>query len=198
LSMGNKNGTPVLRDEDVATIAEKSGLSEEQIREDFNSFIADHPKGRLTKKDFKKVFTVASGQADKGTDEFVNNVFRMFDSDNNGYITFIEFMVILQMLDEGSNEDKILKCFKMFDINNDGTITKKELIKIFKVICAANGAPNPEKTALTRVSDQAFAELDADGNGKITQDEFVAAASSGEELTIPSFDEFMGISSQEG
>jgi len=194
--MGMKNGKPELKDEDAAAIAEKSGLSPEQIKEDFNSFIKDHPKGKLNKKDFKQCFTVASGSG-KGTDAFVQNVFRMFDSDNNGYITFVEFMVILQILDNGSNEEKLLHCFKMFDVNNDGSITKKELVKIFKIICAANNAPNPEAKAMKRVSDQAFAELDADGNGKITQDEFIAAATSGQELVIPSFDEFMGYS-QEG
>jgi len=194
--MGMKNGKPELKDEDAAAIAEKSGLSTEQIKEDFNNFIKDHPKGKLNKKDFKQCFTVASGSG-KGTDAFVQNVFRMFDSDNNGYITFVEFMVILQILDNGSNEEKLLHCFKMFDVNNDGSITKKELVKIFKIICAANNAPNPEAKAMTRVSDQAFAELDADGNGKITQDEFIAAATSGQELVIPSFDEFMGYS-QEG
>jgi len=94
--MGTKNGKPVLRDEDVAAIAKKSGLSEAQIREDFNSFLADHPSGRLNKKEFKKCFTTASGKPGKATDTFVNNVFRMFDTDDNGYLSFVRSPEIIE------------------------------------------------------------------------------------------------------
>ena len=42
--MGSRNGKPVLREEDLDTIASTSGLSEQQIRDDFDIFV----KARLS------------------------------------------------------------------------------------------------------------------------------------------------------
>ena len=46
-SMGSSNGKPVLRDEDVDTIMKTSGMSEQQIRQDFEVFIKEYPTGEL-------------------------------------------------------------------------------------------------------------------------------------------------------
>ena len=37
--MGSSNGKPVLREEDLDTISNTSGLSEQQIRDDFDIFV---------------------------------------------------------------------------------------------------------------------------------------------------------------
>ena len=42
--MGSRNGKPVLREEDLHTISATSGLSDQQIREDFDIFV----KARLS------------------------------------------------------------------------------------------------------------------------------------------------------
>ena len=47
LVMGSSNGKPVLRDEDVETIMKTSGMSEHQIRQDFEVFIKEYPSGLL-------------------------------------------------------------------------------------------------------------------------------------------------------
>ena len=43
--MGSSNGKPVLRDEDVDTIMKTSGMSEEQVRQDFDIFVKEYPTG---------------------------------------------------------------------------------------------------------------------------------------------------------
>ena len=45
--MGSKNGKPVLRDEDVVSLAKTSGLSDKEIRDAFESFVKEHPKGQM-------------------------------------------------------------------------------------------------------------------------------------------------------
>ena len=47
--MGSRNGKPVLREEDLQTITSTSGLSEQQIREDFDIFV----KARLSRYKYK-------------------------------------------------------------------------------------------------------------------------------------------------
>ena len=63
-----------------------------------------------------------------------------------------------------------------FDGNEDGTITLKEMKKFIRDI---NGLFNPgelESISEDQLADEAFREMDADGNGLITEEEFIKAA----------------------
>ena len=48
--MGNQKGKPVLRDEDISTLTKSSGMTEEQIKESYEKFVKDHPKGDFQSK----------------------------------------------------------------------------------------------------------------------------------------------------
>ena len=41
--MGNKNGTPVLREQDIAALSKSSGMAAAQVKEHFNAFLTAHP-----------------------------------------------------------------------------------------------------------------------------------------------------------
>ena len=43
--MGSNNGKPVLRDADVSAIMKTSGMSEDQVRQDFEIFVKQYPTG---------------------------------------------------------------------------------------------------------------------------------------------------------
>ena len=62
--MGNKSGKPVLREEDIGALSQTSGLSEDQVRDTFNTFIADHPNGKLMPKDFRQMMQKALPKKD--------------------------------------------------------------------------------------------------------------------------------------
>ena len=53
--MGSNNGKPVLRDEDVSAIMKTSGLSEEEIRRDFDIFVNQYPTGAMMPTVFKQM-----------------------------------------------------------------------------------------------------------------------------------------------
>ena len=70
--MGNQNGSPVLRQEDIQVLCNSSGLEEKQVwmeihptdqyksdnyqvRECFDSFVSQHPNGRMKKGDFREM-----------------------------------------------------------------------------------------------------------------------------------------------
>merc|ERR1712055_1282585 len=93
LTMGNKNGVPVLRDEDVAALVKSSGMEEAQVRESFEAFKEQHPNGKMKPKDFREMMAKAMSKKEK-------HVFRIDDSNNDGYIDFIEFMVIFHIMSD--------------------------------------------------------------------------------------------------
>ena len=55
--MGSKNGKPVLRDEDVVSLVDTSGLEAHEVREAFTAFVTKHPTGKMKPKDFRNDLT---------------------------------------------------------------------------------------------------------------------------------------------
>ena len=179
--MGNKNGVPVLRDQDVASLSKSSGLDETQVKEAFNAFLVEHPKGKMKPKDFSEMMTKAMPKKDAGKME--KHVFRIYDSNNDGYIDFIEFMLIFHIMSDGSPEEVLEKIFRVFDVNSDGTINKKEMARLIKDMYGLIKAEDPEAQSKDLIAKSAFAEMDKDDDGKITSAEFIAACLSQEQLS---------------
>merc|ERR1712076_58075 len=164
LTMGNKNGVPVLRDEDVAALVKSSGMEEAQVRESFEAFKEQHPNGKMKPKDFREMMVKAMPNKD-------------------GYIDFIEFMVIFHIMSDGSPEEVLGKIFRVFDVNSDGTINAKEMKRLIKDMYGLIKADDPEAQSQELIAKSAFAEMDEDKDGKITCAEFTAACLSRDEIS---------------
>merc|ERR1739838_1091955 len=122
--MGSKNGKPVLREEDVAALSKSSGLDEAQVKESFDAFLAEHPNGKLKPKDFREM--MAKAVPKKDATKMEKHVFRMYDSDKDGFIDFTEFMLVFHIMADGTPEEVLTKIFRVFDVNSDGTISTYE------------------------------------------------------------------------
>ena len=179
--MGSKNGKPVLREEDIAALSQSSGLDGAQVKEAFDAFVTEHPNGRMKPKDFKTMMSQALPKKDAGKME--KHVFRAYDTNNDGYIDFVEFMVIFYIMSDGAPEDVLGKIFRVFDVNSDGTITKKELTRLIKDMYGLLKTEDPNIAAKDLITKSAFAEMDKDEDGKVSLDEFVTACLSQEEFT---------------
>jgi len=179
--MGNNNGVPVLRDEDVTALCNTSGLEEKQVRNAFTSFVEQHPDGKMKPKDFSLMMGLALPKKDAVKME--KHVFRIFDSNHDGSIDFIEFMLMFHIMDDGTPEEALEKLFCLFDVNGDGTITKREMTRLVKDMYGLIKADNPDARSEDLIAKSAFEEMDVDGDGKITLSEFVSACLSQEELS---------------
>ena len=179
--MGSKNGKPVLREEDIAALSHSSGLDEAQVREAFNAFVTEHPNGRMKPKDFTTMMSQALPKKDASKME--KHVFRAYDTNNDGYIDFVEFMVIFYIMSDGTPEEVLGKIFRVFDVNSDGTISKKELTRLIKDMYGLLKTEDPNVAAKDLIAKSAFAEMDKDEDGKVSLDEFITACLSQEEFS---------------
>ncbi len=105
---GKKDPT-ILNDEDIKTLKLNTQYTEEEIQAWHSGFLKDCPSGKLDKKQFLNVYKVClfflvknkfcssfffyqkfypEGKADK----YCNFVFKAFDTDNNNWIDFTEFL----------------------------------------------------------------------------------------------------------
>ena len=179
--MGSKNGKPVLREEDVAALSKSSGLDEAQVKESFDAFLAEHPNGKLKPKDFREMMTKAVPKKDATKME--KHVFRMYDSDKNGFIDFTEFMLLFHIMSDGTPEEVLTKIFRVFDVNSDGTISMKEMNKLIKDMYGLLKTENPNIAAQNMIAKTAFAEMDKNEDGKVSKDEFVRACMGQHEIS---------------
>merc|ERR1712212_139459 len=157
IRMGSKNGKPVLTEDQAEALTQSSGLTVDQVKEQFEAFKTEHPNGKMKRKDFKEMMSKALPKKDANKME--KHVFRIYDSNDDGYIDFVEFMVVFYIMSDGTPTEVLQKIFRVFDVNSDGTITKKELSRLTKDMIAQS----------------AFKEMDKDDDGKISMDELVDA-----------------------
>jgi len=179
--MGSKNGKPVLREEDIEALSKSSGMPTEEVKSAFESFVAEHPNGKMKPADFRKMMAQAMPKKDAGKME--KHVFRIYDSNNDGYIDFVEFMVIFYIMAEGSAEEVLGKIFRVFDVNSDGTISNKEMKRLVKDMYGLLKAEDPNVAADKMIAKSAFAEMDKNEDGKVSLDEFTAACMGREEFS---------------
>ena len=107
----------------------------------------------------------------------------MYDTNNDGYIDFKEFMTVLYTLSKGTPEQNLEQIFRVFDIDNDQKITKDEMKKIVKTLMTLMSAKEKSELADIYVSDYAFAEMDLDKDGSVTKEEFVRACMNHEKIS---------------
>eukprot|EP00092_Neocalanus_flemingeri_P091866 GFUD01116555.1.p1 GENE.GFUD01116555.1~~GFUD01116555.1.p1 ORF type:complete len:195 (-),score=59.63 GFUD01116555.1:4-588(-) len=179
--MGSKNGKPMLREEDITQLAQTSGLDRKQVEDHFNGFTAEHPYGKMNKKEFGSM--LAKALPKKDASKMDKHVFRVYDTNLDGFIDFVEFMVVYYVMTDGSPEEVLLKIFRIFDMNSDGVISKKELSRLVKDMYGLIKSESPNTESKEMISKSAFAEMDKDTDGKITTEEFISACLGQKELS---------------
>ncbi|CAF0761753.1 unnamed protein product [Rotaria sordida] len=111
-----------LSDEEIERLTKNTTYTKQQIQDWHQGFIRDCPNGKLDKKKFLEVYKkfYPEGKAEK----FCSQVFKAFDSDDNGYIDFVEFLIAVNITSHGDVREKLRLAFDMYDINKNGkTIT---------------------------------------------------------------------------
>ena len=182
-NMGAHNGKIVVTEEQLDAFSKTSGMTKEKADEHWQVFLKEHPKGRMNKNEFTKFAEIALKNSSKiDMKSMAKHIFRMYDSNQDGFVTFIEFMVVYNLINSGSAEDNLGKIFQIFDVNNDGNISLEEmtiLVKNISVMIEGHGGAEKTKDCAKR----AFKEMDKDNNGVVTKDEFVLAVLNQEEVS---------------
>lgn len=84
---------PELVNADYAFLTAQTGLSQPEIKNVFDQFMANNPDGKLDRQEFVRLYSKLRPESPELLDEISIFIFRAFDEDNNGYINFNEFMI---------------------------------------------------------------------------------------------------------
>ncbi|XP_022680811.1 calcium-dependent protein kinase 1 [Setaria italica] len=99
-------------------------------------------------------------------------VFDLFDNNRDGTVDMREILCGLSSLRNSRGDDALRLCFQMYDADRSGCISKDELASMLRALpedCLPGDITEPGKL------DEVFDEMDANGDGKVTFDEFKAA-----------------------
>ncbi|XP_077090236.1 guanylyl cyclase-activating protein 1 [Siphateles boraxobius] len=165
--MGNSTGTTV---DDLQAV---------EMHLWYKKFMTECPSGQLTLHEFKQFFGLRG--LDPEANAYIEQMFRTFDMNKDGYIDFIEYVAALSLVMRGKMEHKLRWYFRLYDVDGNGCIDRHELLNIIKAIRAINGSESQEVSA-EDFTNSVFDRIDINGDGELSLEEFVAGARSDEDF----------------
>ena len=79
----------------------QTGLLRSDIKSLFDKFNTNNPDGKLNRKEFVQLYAALRPEPPDILDEISEHVFRCFDSDHNGSISFNEFLIAYALTSRG-------------------------------------------------------------------------------------------------
>ena len=115
-------------------------FTREEIEQWYREYQSSLSKGmnKLTMNEFMEVYRrIFKGEPDA----FVRHLFRSFDTNNDGYVDFTEFIVGLCVSGSDKVETKLKWAFKMYDMDGNGSISRDEMSEMLKVSAITKTCP---------------------------------------------------------
>jgi len=127
-NMFDKDGKGTIGKNDLKKLLKdmKVELTDEELKDILND-VDEDGSGQIEFKEFKAFMTREMSEAQR-----LKEIFELFDSDGDGYITIPELRKTLKQCDYKVTEEGIEQIMKEADINKDGKISFDEFKIFFK------------------------------------------------------------------
>ena len=177
--MGSENSKKADNDEDLSDLVTDK-YSVDEVQKWYADFIEAHPQKFITAEEFVETYHrhFPNGKATS----FAQNLFRLFDLDNDGRINFRELALVVGSINGGVREDKLNWMFTLFDIDRDGFIRKHEMKTILKSLVSLGmkskqsaNSLDVDSTVEERV-EEIYRQLDRNFDGLLSRQEFMQLA----------------------
>ncbi|XP_046385762.1 Kv channel-interacting protein 4 [Ischnura elegans] len=165
-------------------LCRQTKFTRQEIRVMYRGFKQECPEGLVHEDAFKDIYAKFFPHGNSTL--YAHYVFKAFDVNSNGAISFRDLLVTLSTLLRGSIYEKLRWTFKMYDINGDGCITRSELSDVVLAIHELMGrrAHQVEEDRKAREQvDRVFKKLDLNQDGVITIEEFIESCLKDEVIT---------------
>ncbi|EDO32744.1 predicted protein [Nematostella vectensis] len=164
-----------LTPEETRELQKCTYFDKKELQKWYKDFMKDCPSGELRQeaKEFQKIYQQFFPFGDPT--KFAAFVFKVFDRNEDGCISFKEFITALSITSRGSLDEKLEWAFSLYDLDKNGYITRDEMLSIVQAIYCMVGniidLPRDEDTPEKRV-DKIFKQMDKNEDGRLTMEEF--------------------------
>lgn len=182
--------TPQIPESYITRLQKKTKFSKEKLLSLKKIYLSLLQPGHLEldKASFTDQINILNNKDNKKMAELI---FNALDENNNKTLGFDEFVWYFHLLKNGTKEERLKLSFNIMDVNNDGNITRKEIYDMIKLMGnihkAVEGYSSLEhlqnEEDIWEIIDYLFESIDADDNGEISLEEFLAANESDNEVT---------------
>jgi len=173
--LGNKTVKTIdLSEEEIVLLMEITKEKKEKIEAQYQKFLHHHPEGLISKEAFRMMLTECFPT--NCSKKMSKHIWRMYDTNNDGFIDFKEFMTVLHIMDSGSLEENLKQIFRIFDIDTNGEIDIGEMKQIVKDLLSMENAQTLKgESNINTMAETMFNEMDGNEDGKVSQHEFIRA-----------------------
>lgn len=155
-------------------LCRQTKFTRQEIRVMYRGFKQECPEGVVQEDAFRDIYSKFFPHGNVNL--YAHYVFKAFDVNCNGAISFRDLLVTLSTLLRGSIYEKLRWTFKLYDINGDGCITRAELGEIVLAVHELIGRKVHQVEEERKARDQldhVFRKLDINQDGVITLEEFI-------------------------
>mmetsp|Transcript_10097 Transcript_10097/g.19535 ORF Transcript_10097/g.19535 Transcript_10097/m.19535 type:complete len:178 (-) Transcript_10097:382-915(-) len=160
--MGNQNTS--LSPQEQKDLVQSANFTERDIKKLYKRFqsLDSNRNGELDPHELFDVPEIADNP-------LVKRVISIFDTNRDGKVSFVEFLVGLAKLAAGTADaQKTRFAFEVYDINRDGYISNGELFTVMKMMVGSN----LNDAQLQQLVDRTMLQADLDHDGLISFEEF--------------------------
>ncbi|KAL3187827.1 hypothetical protein MRX96_024579 [Rhipicephalus microplus] len=160
----------------LEALCRNTKFTRRQIQLMYRSFKQECPTGFVEEDNFKHIFAQFFPYGNACS--YARYVFKSFDRNRNGAISFKDLLYCLSLLCFGSVQEKLRWAFSLYDVNGDGFITRQELRDVVCSVYALLGRrSSTDERALREHVDRVFQKMDLNQDGVVTMDEFMEICS---------------------
>ena len=171
-------------DEELNELMEWTAFKRKDLKRWYKKFMKNYPDGKMKIADFQKLYekvypatatTTTITTSVTGTEttdyQFSQYIFRSFDRENKGFISFKELMQTFSLISCGTKREKLEWSFNLFDVANNGRIALEDFYQIVECVRLSKGN---EDIGMSHVDvADLFIKIDKDGDGYWSLQEFI-------------------------
>ena len=90
----------------------------------------------IDRKTFDRCFVPNTANRPPPPSLIYDRMFSFYDSNNDGFIGFEEFLTGLASLNNKSNDERLRRVFRGYDIDGDGLVDRKDFLRVFRAYYA--------------------------------------------------------------
>ena len=129
----------------------------------------------MDRREFREVLNKALPKLNKEAIKKVEkHVFRIYDSNGDGFIDFREFMIVFSILSGGDPAVMLKKIFRIFDVNSDGTISKEEMLTLVHDLHVMTNDDSVHESD-NDLAKSVFKEMDKNKDSVVSEEEFISS-----------------------